>query len=261
MEEDSKKCTHQANLRCYTRLPPLISYDNLQTKSSNTALHWKLFSPFTPLLNVNASLCFSLEVLSQAGTWLGYSKMQALFVGEKPSRTEEISRVTQVFVAMSCSDMPKAVCYKVAGPELWQNGQLSLAHWEPGREYWREGKGSEKWRGGKLQGRGRKVDNEWYSFVDLKPAKIFQNLRDTNSLDPIAALSKQLQQPFGKQSHLAQPSPSHGWQCPGATSPCINSVTPGAQLGYSVIFFVVLFRNLMNLCLKKMLFQTKIQRK
>lgn len=60
--------------------------------------------------------------------------MQAVFVGEKPSRKEEISRVTQVFVAMSYSEMPKAVCYEVAGPELWQNGQLSLAHWEPGRE-------------------------------------------------------------------------------------------------------------------------------
>lgn len=30
--------------------------------------------------------------------------------------------------------MLKAICYEVAGPELLQNGQLRLAHWEPGRE-------------------------------------------------------------------------------------------------------------------------------
>lgn len=38
-EEDSKKCTHQANLMCYTRLTPLNSLENLWTKSSNSALH------------------------------------------------------------------------------------------------------------------------------------------------------------------------------------------------------------------------------
>lgn len=30
--------------------------------------------------------------------------------------------------------MPKAICYEVAGPELWQKGKLSLVYWKPGRE-------------------------------------------------------------------------------------------------------------------------------
>lgn len=136
---------------------------------------------------------------------------------------------------------------------------------------WCTGSLGESWpgsvlRGGKRirrvkEGAGRQMTDIILLFCWFKTSKIFQNLRDTKSLDPLVALSKQLQQPFGKQSHLAQPSPLHGWQYPGATSPCIHSITLGAQLGFTVLLFAVLFRNLMNLCLKRMLFQTEIQRK